>query len=118
MINTGWSSASGATASDILTLWGVDPNVGSSAPDAYSLSLTTNKSTNASYRLAALDQYGNWVNAVNLNVGGSQNFVAGPWAANYPLGTYGVDTTTNTAWAVLNFNGKFAVLPFAVLPKV
>ena len=26
------------------------------------------------------------------------------------LGWYGVDTTTNTAWAVLNHNGQFAVV--------
>ncbi len=52
----------------------------------------------------------NWVNAVDENIGGTKNFVFGPWEKSYPLGTYGVDPTTHTAWAVLNYNGDFAVV--------
>jgi hypothetical protein len=28
------------------------------------------------------------------------------------LGTYGLDPNTNTAWAVINYNGDFAVAGF------
>jgi len=37
-------------------------------------------------------------------------FVPGPWNASYKLGTYGIDAATNTAWAVVNYNGVFAVV--------
>jgi hypothetical protein len=47
---------------------------------------------------------------VDLNVrGGVQRFVVGPWQPQDTLGTYGVDPATNSAWAVLNYNGSFAV---------
>jgi hypothetical protein len=35
--------------------------------------------------------------------------VLGPWNASYTLGTYGLDPATHTAWAILNYNGDFAV---------
>lgn len=54
---------------------------------------------------------GNWVNAVDGNTGGTPNFVLGAWNSSYTLGTYGVDTTNNTTWAVLNHNSDFAVIP-------
>jgi hypothetical protein len=44
-----------------------------------------------------------------LNTGGTKKFVAGPWQSSYSLGTYGVDTVSKTAWAVINSNGQFAV---------
>jgi hypothetical protein len=62
-----------------------------------------------SFAICALDSNGNWSNAVNQNSGGTKNFVYGPWTANYGLGTYGIDPTTNTAWAVLNYDGVFAI---------
>ena len=56
---------------------------------------------------------GNWVNAVDFNIGGTKQFVLGPWNASYGLGTYGVDQKTKTAWAVINYQGDFAVAPFS-----
>jgi hypothetical protein len=55
-----------------------------------------------------------WVPAVQLNTPADMNFVLGPWNASYGLGTYGVDLASGTAWAVLNYNGEFAVgkIPF------
>ena len=44
-----------------------------------------------------------------MNSGGVRKFVHGPWKAQYGLGTYGVDPWTHTAWAVLTYDGKFAV---------
>jgi hypothetical protein len=40
-------------------------------------------------------------------------FVRGPWKTGYGLGTYGIDTKTHTAWAVLNYDGDCAVARFA-----
>ena len=37
------------------------------------------------------------------------NFVLGPWKAKYGLGTYGIDPASHTAWAVVNYDGSFAV---------
>jgi hypothetical protein len=38
--------------------------------------------------------------------------VLGPWSSSATLGTHGLDTSANTAWAVINFNGDFAVAGF------
>ena len=64
---------------------------------------------NGGIGIAALDSKGNWVNAVNLNFGGTKKFVVGPYTPKYGLGTYGVDPSSKTAWAVLNYNADFAV---------
>ncbi len=61
---------------------------------------------------------GTWVNAVYGNInqresGSLWNF-NGSWAAsgyNTKLGSWGVDTTNNVAWAVLDHNSQFAVAP-------
>ena len=44
-----------------------------------------------------------------MTLGGVTKFVKGSWKPDYPLGTYGVDASTKTAWAVINYNGDFAV---------
>ncbi len=44
-----------------------------------------------------------------MNQGGVKKYVAGPWKSGYELGTYGFDPKTNTAWAVINYTGDFAV---------
>ena len=59
--------------------------------------------------LAVRNADGNWVNAVDRNTGGTKKFIVGPWSSEYTLGTYGVDTSTSTAWAVINCAGDFAV---------
>jgi hypothetical protein len=64
------------------------------------------------FALAVQDADGNWINAVDKNVGGSKHFVVGPWTDGDALGTYGVDPSTHTAWAVINHNSDFAVASF------
>jgi hypothetical protein len=110
-VSTGWRSATKRTASDILTLLGMTRNMGSVQTDIYTLSMsyTPNSVSSAqlkvrTFGLATVDAKGNWVKAANAR------FVSGPWNASYKLGTYGVDDTTNTAWAVINYNGVFAVV--------
>jgi fibronectin-binding autotransporter adhesin len=57
---------------------------------------------------------GTWVNAVTGNTGGTAQFFNRDYSAGLDgttLGHWGVDTTTNTVWAVLNHNSEFAVIP-------
>ena len=51
-------------------------------------------------------------NAVLGNTGGTnvdQGNVA--WNPGFSLGSYGRDTTTGSAWAVLNHNSEFGIIP-------
>ncbi len=59
--------------------------------------------------MAVRNDHGKWINAVDANFGGTKRFVLGPWRPQYTLGTYGVDLSTRTAWAVVNHTGDFAV---------
>jgi hypothetical protein len=64
------------------------------------------------FGLATRDAGGNWINAVDKNTGGARKFVLGAWNPSYRLGAYGIDTATRTVWAVINYNGDFAVGEF------
>jgi len=115
VVNTGWSTVSGL-ASDVLYLWGIQSALGSEQSETYTLqiSFTASDAITAAVKdgsagIATLDDSGKWVNAVYSNYGGTKKFVNGPWKSGYALGTYGLDTTNNVAWAVLNYGGKFAV---------
>jgi hypothetical protein len=59
--------------------------------------------------LVASDSTGAWVNAVDLNNGGNPKFSLAGWNMLDSLGTWGVDTATRTAWAVINHGGNFTV---------
>jgi hypothetical protein len=123
-VNTGWTPKSEVEkgdsksiskqifASNILTLWGM-ADLGTDKTDAYVLSMSYDKTPthlgNGAFGIASKDKDGNWVNAVDMNFGANKKFVHGPWKANYKLGTYGVDPASKTAWAVINYNGEFAV---------
>jgi hypothetical protein len=125
-VHTGWSAQERETVSDILTLWGlgslgvisggqVVANPNPDQTDVYVLQLKVDSYgqlgniARGDAGLAALDQKGNWVNAVKLNTGVTNNpkFVNGPWQSGYGLGSYGV--SGNKAWAVVNFQGQFAI---------
>jgi hypothetical protein len=113
-VDTGWAPAESGLASDILTLWGM-ADLGSEETDTYVLLMSFDKNAprqhlgNGGFGIATRDADGNWVNAVDMNFGGTTNFVKGPWKPGYDLGTYGVDASTKTAWAVMNHNGDFAI---------
>ena len=116
-VDTGWSYRRNDTASDILTLWGMASSFGSDQTDVYTLSMSYDPHSAARqeelksglFGLAAKDSSGDWINAVAKNFGGTEKFVQGAWNPSYGLGTYGVDPSTHTAWAVINYNGDFAV---------
>ena len=56
---------------------------------------------------------GKWVNAVNGNFGSNNDdFVGvGAWNGDTTVGDWGVNTVNHTAWAVVNYDGDFAVVP-------
>ena len=123
VLNTGWAPKdSDGLASDVLTLWGMEDSlstdltgdaVRNGQTDTYTLSMSYDKKPthhgNGAFGIAARDTDGNWVNAVDMNYEGTKRFVHGPGDPSYELGTYGVDPSSKTAWAVINYNGDFAV---------
>jgi hypothetical protein len=117
-VNVGWSAGTCATYGSIMSLWGTT-DVGSSSGDTVALSMSFDRSAvsdatlvSGGFGLATQDSAGNWTNAVAQNVGGTPAFVLGAWSASYGLGTFGVDPATNTAWAVVNHAGRFAIARF------
>jgi len=130
-VNTGWAESALVTdaASQIFTLWGMADNLSlwdsgltgslpdeeeSRETDTYTLSLSYDpRKIRASllmrgdFAIAARNGEDQWVNAVDLNSGVTKNFQRGPWRSGYGLGTYGVDPSTKTVWAVLNHEGDF-----------
>ena len=116
-VDTGWTSDTrrDEISSNILTLWGMAP-LGTTTTDTYVLSMSfdSGKGGHDGFAnlgvLATRDAKGRWVNAVDRNAGGGvERFVVGPWQPQDTLGTYGVDPKTDTAWAVINYDGSFAV---------
>ena len=113
-VDTGWSDMTANLASNILTLWGMSSALGSDLTDTYALSMSFDASkvtdTN-NFGLVTKNSNGIWVK-------GGTNFVSRAWQVGDVLGTYGVDLATNTAWAVVNRNGDFAVASnFASVPE-
>lgn len=135
-VDTGWTAATAGHASDKLTLWGmtdslatnlsnlsnsnqhylyVVPNTTRTDTYALSMSYDDTKFKNGVFTLSVIDQNGNAQNAISGNDSSSvAMFVNGPYNAGYPLGTYGIDPATRTAWAVINHSSDFAVAPLAV----
>ena len=62
--------------------------------------------------LVTRDGKGHWINAVKRNYGGTAKFMKGPWKEGYELGAYGIDPGAGAVWAVVNYNGDFAVGQF------
>ncbi len=116
VVDTGWAPGIGEVlASNILTLWGM-ADIGKDQTDVYTLAMSYDDARLPSGRagsgivgIASLDASGKWISAVEKNVGGNRRFVEGPWNPSYGLGTWGVDPGAKTAWAVINYNGDFAV---------
>ncbi len=119
-VTSGWMAADPGRASDTLRLSGMSRTLGSTNTDTYVLSMSYNTSRVSSalaqsgvFALLTKTAGNRWVNAAAQNISGTgvlpPTFVLGPWDSSYAPGTYGVDTTTHTAWAVLNYNGDFAI---------
>ncbi len=118
-VNTGWSAGLHlGLLSDILSLWGMEEIGSGGMTDTYTLSMTYQgdlpRGVAKHSGIATRDSSGRWVNAVDMNFGGAKRLVLGPWKTGYPLGTYGIDLDTNTAWAVINYNADFAVAGYII----
>jgi hypothetical protein len=133
-VNTGWSHPSQKDdnlTSHVLTLWGLANSLGvwdqalsgllpdanrTKQADTFALAMSYDghaahgiRFNNGRFGIATRDSHGHWVNSVDKNFGGTKSFVLGAWNPAYGLGTYGVDPSTRTAWAVVNYDGDFAV---------
>jgi hypothetical protein len=115
-VTTAWveNPDSAVLASHVFSLWGMG-ELGAKEADVFVLSMSFSDARMRAIRdgrvVIATHVGGQWVNAVDQNVGGEEQFVLGPYVeGRYGLGAHGVDPDNNTAWAVLNFNADFAVL--------
>ncbi len=110
VVNTGWATNDGSCRSNILTLWGMADFGTPDVTHVFALSMSYNPATTGSCALMSKNGNGEWVHAADLNSGaGSTKFVAGPFKETYGLGTYGIDFSTKTVWAVINHASSFAV---------
>lgn len=115
-VNTGWLEPQDSLGS-IFFLNGMTYSMGSEQTDVFTLSMsydpskvTSDEIAGGKFGLATNDEDGTWINAVNQNFGGGNTFVQRAWQEDDKLGTWGVDTSTNTVWAVINYNGYFAAV--------
>ncbi len=114
-VETGWVANPDKERfkSDIFSIWGMAEVGEKSKTDVYVLSISIDAKNKRPFKKgkAGIATYvnGKWVNAVDENFGGKKKFVTGKYSPDYELGTYGIDPSTKTAWAVLNYNADFAV---------
>jgi len=115
-VNTGWSPRTCGAASDELHLSGMATSMGSERTDTYVLSLSYRGELAGpglgTFGLESKDAQGRWRNAAELDQDGGGRFVDGPWRAGLARGSYGVDGRSQTAWAVVDYDGDFRVAPF------
>ncbi|MBN1578283.1 MAG: hypothetical protein JW913_17110 [Chitinispirillaceae bacterium] len=113
-VTTGWTCRhEKGLHSKIFSLWGM-ADFGTDETDVFALEMSYHPGKCCDHKtgcfgIGARNEDGEWVNAVEGNFEGTKQFVMGQWKPEYGLGTYGVDPYTKTAWAVLNYNGDFAV---------
>lgn len=111
----------------VLTTFGTGPagsasddvNVSGTISDTYVLELSYSQAAAVSLpggpsamQLQWLDpNTGQWENAIDGNTGGAPTFVNGAYnpAVDFNLGAYGVDTTNDVVWAVIDHNSQFSV---------
>jgi hypothetical protein len=110
-VQTGWvkNPDPGILKSHIFSIWGMDELGSNGKTDTYVLSLSMDFKKNATYCIATYVD-GKWINAVDENFGGTKQLIEGKYKSEYGLGTYGYDSKSKTAWAVLDYNADFAVV--------
>ena len=120
LVTTGWGEREAGSGSSTLYVWGMATAMGSDRTDVHALAigydpqyLDAEAIGRGGFGLVAQRADGTWVNAVELSSAGAPKYVNGPYQPGYALGTYGVDPSTKTAWAVLDYtNAHFAVRNF------
>lgn len=113
-VATGWAPAAALEFSDVLHLLGM-ADVAAIHTESFVLEMTFDATglppellESGVFALCSRNAYGRWIRAVDANVGGTNTFVFGAWNGGYELGTYGVDASSETVWAVINHNSEFA----------
>jgi hypothetical protein len=111
-VDIGWDAGNCSTYGSIMYLWGTS-DVGAASGDTVVLSMSFDRTLvtdavlfSGTFGLATQNSSGNWTNA------GSTACVFRAWQSTDTLGTCGVDLNTNTAWAVINHGGQFAIARF------
>lgn len=110
--NTPSSSASNDVwrISDVLSFSGLGGEI-FAIQMSYSQSAYNTAALNGFYT-SELELRLSWFNGGEWTTLGTGPFVEGAWDAQYTtLGTFGVDTASNTVWVVTNHNSEFAVVP-------
>jgi hypothetical protein len=107
-IVTGWKYQTAGLVSNILILDGMNKGVATPTSDPYLLIMKTGTSANIDMKIVALNGTGTWVDAATLTQAG-QTFVAGGPDTSFALGSYGFNEATNEGWAVLDYDGTFAI---------
>ena len=124
-VNVGWAPQAKGPAgalSDVLSITGMTELGKGDKTDTFTLSLTVaagvlNTADLSNFIIASKDANGNWLNTVDLNFGGTKNFVSGAFSDVYALGTWGVDAASNTLWAVVNHNSDFVATSLTAIPE-
>ncbi len=121
-ITTGWTARNESAEketliSDVLNIWGMT-DIGANHTDPFVLQIsydptdiTSDQLKSCFPALCTTDAAGNWIIAVDANIGGPRinlddhSAVAAGWDT---LGMYGYDSSNHTVWAVINYNRAFA----------
>lgn len=109
---TGWRKGNdgyGNLKSDILSMWGINNEIGSEMGDWFTLELSYKGELAGPISLVTKDNNGNWINPSAMNDEVMQKFIIGKYKENFEPGTYGIDPKTKTVWAVINNGGEFAI---------
>jgi len=107
-ISVAWSSGVNTTLSD-------KPTVTTTAADTYVVELNYDPTaitggTATALVLASPNGSGQYVATVLADTGGTASEISGAYNGSVVLGNYGVDTTNDEAWAVVNHAGPFEVV--------
>ncbi len=111
-VTTAFSTTPGSAASndadrvsDVFSLDGT-------GSDVFVLQLTYDQTAALAIYDSELDLKLGWYSGGTWVVAADGTFVNGDWNSSYQtVGTYGINTSSNTIWAVLDHNSEYAVIP-------
>jgi probable HAF family extracellular repeat protein len=113
-VQVSFLAATAGLKSDIAQL-SITAADGTTTQDKFVLSLSYTGSATGAFLGFFNTTTGTWQNAVmgNSDGGAGANFINGAYnsATDFVLGDYGIDTSSGTAWAVVDHNSEFAVIP-------
>jgi hypothetical protein len=105
-ITTAWKDQPDGLISSVLMLAGLN-ETGAERTEPYVLSMSA-PGIGPTARIVAQTSTGEWVNAASLTAG-DPGSTSGPASTAHDVGTYGMDSATNSVWAVLDYDGIFGI---------